>query len=133
MDKKKKEEKENNPLELTDSSATTDAPTSTEKAEKKGKKKKNDNKSNRITASKSYSTNLEKILAGSILFCILITIIGGWNAGIAVKEILYRCFIITLILTVLSYFIRKYSILVENFKNIFEELDKDTIRRKGIK
>ncbi|MDR2337478.1 MAG: hypothetical protein LBE20_02370 [Deltaproteobacteria bacterium] len=76
--------------------------------------------------SHASTTMLDKYLAGLVLFCIIITILGGLSANVSINTILYRCFSITIGLLVISFLIKKYCVLLVNFKNIFEELDKDS-------
>ena len=69
------------------------------------------NKTKPLTV-KAQDLTIRRFLAGIILVCLIVTIIGSALAGAQVITIIYRCFAVYAILFILSSIIRRYWISI---------------------
>ena len=101
-------------------------PENKEKAEKKGKNGAAGDKHNGDVQIK-HVTAIDKYFAGAILFGIFVTMVSGFGAGISFYTVFYNCIIISIVLWIVSVVVKKYCNLLTSFKNILEEMKKDSI------
>jgi len=73
-----------------------------------------------------HVTAIDKYFAAAILFGIFVTIVSGFGAGISFYEVFYRCIVISILLWVISFAVRKYCRLLISFEGILKEMKKDS-------
>ena len=69
-------------------------------------------KKNKTISIKAQDLSIRRFLAGLMLVCLVVTIIGSALAGAQVITIIYRCFAVYAILFVFSSIIRRYWISI---------------------